>query len=196
MRAQRGNDRPVSPGRPPRRVALLSGLLRCHCGTVMSPARESHRLASGQATEYVSYLCWRSRNEPDHQPTRKVSESSLLPWIRQEAERLQVPADAVETTGDPGRQDELLARRQRVIDNYEDGLISRDERAKKVSVIDGELERLAAVSAAVLTVPPAIDWSWSPATVNAVLRAMWDRVELDATMLPVRAEWTVPEWRS
>jgi hypothetical protein len=43
---------------------------------------------------------------------------------------------------------------------------------------------------------PAIDWSWSAERINAVLRAMWERVELDDRMRPVRAEWLVPEWRA
>ncbi|HEY5519978.1 MAG TPA: recombinase family protein [Candidatus Limnocylindrales bacterium] len=185
----------VHPGRPRRRPALLSGLLRCPCGTIMTPARESHSLARGGTTEYVAYICWRSRNEPDHQKTRKVSQSLLEPWIREEAARLRVPAN-VASTNDPERHGELLARRQRVVDNYEDGLVSREQRDEKIRAIDEELERLSAVSAAVLNVPPAIDWRWDTDTINGVLRAMWDRVELDEQLRPFRAEWVVPEWRA
>jgi hypothetical protein len=43
---------------------------------------------------------------------------------------------------------------------------------------------------------PAIDWSWPAERINGVLRAMWEHVELDDRMRPVRAEWLVPEWRA
>jgi len=195
-RAEGVEHRAKPVGRPARRLALLSGLLRCRCGTTLTPSRDLHRLASGQTTEYTSYTCWRGRHDSEHPRPFKIAEASLVPWIRNEADRLQVPADAVETTSDPKRQDELLARRQRVIDNYEDGLITREERTEKVGAIDVELERLTAVSAAVLAVPPTLDWAWPPAQLNGVLRAMWDHVKLDDQMAPISAEWTVPEWRT
>jgi DNA invertase Pin-like site-specific DNA recombinase len=195
-RAEGAEHRPAPIGRPRRRAALLSGLLRCSCGTVLTPARDTHRLATGQMTEYVSYLCWRGRTAPDHPKAIKVSEKSLMPWIRDEAARLQLPTNAVESTGDPARQDELLARRQRVVDNYEDGLISREDRADKVALIDAELERLSTVSAAVMTVPAAIDWSWPEDRVNSVLRALWDHVNVDDQLRPTSAQWNVPEWRA
>jgi hypothetical protein len=32
--------------------------------------------------------------------------------------------------------------------------------------------------------------------VNRVLRGLWTEVRLDDELLPVAAEWTVPEWRA
>lgn len=195
-RAEGAEHRSAPVGRPRLRAALLSGLLRCPCGTTLTPVRDNHRLATGQTTTYTSYICWRGRHDSDHPRPFKVTETALLPWIREEADRLQVPANAVETQGDPARQDELLGRRQRVIDNYEDGLIGKDVRDEKIAAIDAELDRLTAVSSAVLAVPPAIDWTWEPERLNNVLRALWDHVDVDEGLRPVSAEWTVFEWRT
>ena len=169
--------------------------MRCHCGTVLTPTRDSHRLAGGNVTVYQSYTCWRGRHDNAHGRPYKVRESMVLPWVRAEADRLRVPAGEVESPSDPARQDELLARRQRVVDNYEDGLITRVERTEKIAAIDAEIERLADTATAVLTVPPAIDWTWPTEKLNGVLRAMWSHVDVDEQLRPIAAEWVVAEWR-
>jgi len=50
--------------------------------------------------------------------------------------------------------------------------------------------------AAIVNVPPRIDWDWPPAELNAVLRVLWREVRLDERMKPVEAVWTRPEWRA
>lgn len=192
-----GQVTPARPGRPPAAPALLGKLLRCHCGGPMTPARDHQVLATGERVAYQQYLCWRSRHDPDHSRPAKVSESALLPWIRAEAARFRAP-EAVELEeqlrrGEDSR-DQLLAKRQRIIDNYEDGLIGREERAAKVAAIDGDLERLDQKSLVTMVVPPAIDWDRiaDVEAVNAFLRAIWDHVQLGPDLRPVRAEWGVP----
>lgn len=186
--------RVVRPGRPLGAPALLSKLLVCHCGGPMTPLRDSHRLADGRPVTYVHYLCWRSRHDADHPRPVKVAEAQILPWVQAEAARFRIPeavemADAIED--DQARREELLGRRQRIIDNYEDGLISREERAAKVAAVDDELERIEMAST-VVDIPQAVDWSWPPDAINAYLRALWDGVELGLDLRPVRALWAVP----
>jgi hypothetical protein len=44
---------------------------------------------------------------------------------------------------------------------------------------------------------PRIDWDWPPRQLNAVLRAIFEDVQLDPeTFAPVGFTWTVPEWRT
>ncbi len=43
---------------------------------------------------------------------------------------------------------------------------------------------------------PALDWSWEPARLNAVLRALFESIQLDTAMMPVEFRWSVPEWRA
>lgn len=168
----------------------LFHLLRCHCGRLMSASR----FLNGGKYPYVVYRCLAGRTTPDH-GRLNVSENKLLPWVKAEAARFRIPFEQVEVQErDESRRLDLEARRQRVIDNYEDGLIDKGERDAKLLKIGDELVNLDAADR-VLDVPPTIDWSWEPKAVNAVLRAMWEHIELDANMRPTEAVWRVPEWR-
>lgn len=170
-------------GRRIRSRAILSQLVVCHCGHVMTPNTHRNQLYCSKGTT--------SRANHDRYT---VQEKDLLPWVKDEAARLQTP-DAVELA-DKSRADReaIGARIERVVDNYESGLISREVRDDKVAGLRGQLEALDA--AATIIDVPALDWTWPPEKINAVLRAMWEHVDLDDTMRPVSATWRVPEWRS
>jgi hypothetical protein len=44
---------------------------------------------------------------------------------------------------------------------------------------------------------PRIDWAWESKRLNAYLRGLFERIDLDpATFQPRDFAWTVPEWRS
>jgi len=46
---------------------------------------------------------------------------------------------------------------------------------------------------------PRVDWDWPPRELNAVLRALFVRIELEPDTfqpMPKGFIWTVPEWRS
>jgi DNA invertase Pin-like site-specific DNA recombinase len=177
-----------TPGRPATVVARFAGLLRCPCGATLT----ARHFASGRFT----YECRRNYDNPHHQ-TRQVTvtEVRILDWAMAEADRLAVPDRVVVgDIEDAPMRDELEGRRRRVVDNYEDGLIDRVERDAKLLNIAKQLERLAAIENVVDV--PRLDWAWPPAQVNLVLRAIWDHVDLDADLRPMRAEWTIPEWRS
>lgn len=168
----------------------LFHLVKCHCGRLMSASR----FRNGPEPGYVVYRCLAGRTTTDH-GRLNVSENKLLPWVKAEAGRFRVPFEQVEVQErDESRRLELEARRQRVIDNYEDALIDKAGRDTKLLRIGDEIANLDAVDR-ILDVPPTIDWSWEPKAVNAVLRAMWEHVELDVNMRPVEAVWRVPEWR-
>lgn len=199
-RSEGADHRPAKRGRPAAQPALLAGVLRCHCGGPMSPSRHSHRKADGTSVTYMDYTCWRARHDAAHPRPLKVAESVLLSWIKEEAARYGGPM-AVEMeertpASGPSRED-LMARRQRVIDNYEDGLIGRDERTAKVAAIDDEMERLDSLSWSMEELPEAIDWDNDPPdAINAVLRALWRSVRLDESLRPMEADWRVPKWRT
>jgi DNA invertase Pin-like site-specific DNA recombinase len=169
---------------------LLFHLVKCHCGRLMSAAR----FRNGPEPGYVVYRCLAGRTTTNH-GRLNVSENKLLPWVKAEAERFRVPFEQVMVQErDESRRLELEARRQRVIDNYEDALIDKAGRDAKLLKIGDEMANLDAADR-ILDVPPTIDWSWEPKAVNTVLRAMWEHIELDANMRPVEAVWRVPEWR-
>jgi DNA invertase Pin-like site-specific DNA recombinase len=175
---------------------ILFHLLKCHCGRPMSASRFATTGGTRTRTYIqVVYRCLGGRTIPGH-GRQGVSETKLLPWVKAEAARFRVPFDQVEIReADESRRLELEARRQRVIDNYEDGLIDKAERDMKLLKISDELANLD-TSDRILDVPQAIDWTQDPKGINEILRAMWRHVQLDAEMQPIAAEWVRSEWRA
>jgi hypothetical protein len=129
-------------------------------------------------------------------PRISISEHLILPAVRVEADRLRTPEE-VEATGDQGRQGSALeARRVRILDMYEAAHIDRAELARRLAAVT-EAQKKIEAKRMILRVPHRIDWSWEPRQLNAVLRAMFDRVDLDPqSFQPVEFDWRVPEWRA
>lgn len=175
-------------GRPPRRPRYLLRLLRCHCGTLLSP--------SG-AHKADHWSCRNGQRDASHPRPYNVQESIILPWIMAEAARYRAPEYV-----DLGRRDTEAARatlesqRERLRTQHRLGVITDDELAAGWAEIRAELDRLAALAAVDLVELPSIDWHTDPHdAVNRVLRALWHHVELGPDLRPVRAEWRVPDWR-
>ncbi len=169
-------------------AAMFGQLLRCHCGRMLTP-----NVARGQ------YYCSRGNAIGRPHGRSSVLERNLLPWVKEEAARLRIPFDAIREDADNGvRRAALEAKRERIIDLYADGTIDKPERQRRLGEVDAEISRLEAAGRAAgrLVSIPTLDWSWPPEAINAVLRAIWTRVDMGPDLLPVRAEWTVPEWRS
>ena len=194
---QRHNALPIRkrPGAKNAAPFFLFHLVRCHCGRTMSASRFT-TTGGTKDKKYVQvvYRCLAGRTTPGH-GRLNVSESKLLPWVKDEAARLRVPFTHAEQTAETSRRRDLEARRRRVIDNYEDGVIDKSERDAKLLNIGDELEKIDAAEQLV-ELPSAVEWEAPAKEVNAVLRAMWDHVQLDLDMHPVEAVWRVPEWRS
>jgi len=161
--------------------ATLSQLVRCHCGHVMTPNTHRRQL-----------YCSRGHVTPDH-GRYVVSEAGLMPWVREEASRLRTPA-SIDLGAADGRRDAIEAKRVRVIESYMDGLIDKAGRDAKLTEVAVELSKLDA-QARIVEVP-TIDWSWPAADLNAVLRAVFNEIQLSADMRPTTAIWNVPEWRA
>jgi DNA invertase Pin-like site-specific DNA recombinase len=189
-------ERPVERGVAQRSSFALSRLLRCPCGNVMTGRSTSHTTKYGSYGPYVSYQCYRGRYDPTHQRPYMVSERDILEWVQAEAARLAIKdADALSVDEGAVEHGRLLDRRQRIIDNYEDGLIDKLERDRKLAAIGEEAERLT-VATMLVDIPQQVDWSWPTARLNAVLRGMWRSIELGPDLRPIRAEWILPEWRA
>jgi len=166
---------------------VLYRLLRCPCGQILTPK-------ANKARGRMAYICYRGRYDAAHVRPYQVAEQAILPWVQAEVARLRPPEAVLLAEADTARRTDLEGRRRRVLDNYEDGLTDKAERDRKLEAIGDELERLDATSR--LVVVPAIDWSWEPAAINGVLRAILEHVELGPDLRPVKAVWTVAEWRA
>jgi DNA invertase Pin-like site-specific DNA recombinase len=177
------------PGAPATGTAIFAGLLRCKCGALLTPRRDAVNY-----TGVSGYYCSRSYRIPEH-GRMATPERPILDWAMAEAVHLRVPADVAQLEErDQLATTRLETRRARVIDTYVDGAISKNERDRRLRLIDEEGEKLAAEKH-LAQIPQSMDWNQTPATINGVLTAMWRWVQLDADMKPVRAEWVRPEWR-
>jgi DNA invertase Pin-like site-specific DNA recombinase len=176
-------------GAQPLAGAMFSGLLRCHCGATLTPRKDD-----GAPSGVSGYYCSPSYRVPGH-GRMHVAERVILEWAKAEAARLAIPAEDAEFEEvDAAARADLAARRTRVQDGHESGLYTAAEARERLARIEGDLAALD--SRRYVRPIEGIDWSKSPAGINAALRALWSRVELDADLHPVRAEWTVPEWRA
>jgi DNA invertase Pin-like site-specific DNA recombinase len=174
------------PGVKERSNWLAYRLIVCPCGHVMTCLdRRSPRLE-----------CYRGRNDPGHQERRGISVAKLLPALQAEAAHLRIPMESVEVeVNDETKRSELAAKQARVLDMFADGVIDKAERTLRLAAIGDAMESLDDARR-IVTLPPDIDWAWPPEQLNTVLRALWQRVELGADMMPVRFVWNTPEWRA
>jgi hypothetical protein len=81
-------------------------------------------------------------------------------------------------------------------DMYEqNGIGWKDEYRRRIARLDDALADLG--DETVIEDIPAVDWSMSAQSINAVLHALWDHVQLGPDMLPVRDgfAWRRPEYR-
>jgi DNA invertase Pin-like site-specific DNA recombinase len=173
---------------------VLSKLVRCHCGRLLTP----YSYANGKNPTYTVYRCNGGRTDPTHPQPYAVTEPVLLEWAKDEAAHLAIPASTVELVSErSSERAELDERRARILDMFEAGHVTRDEREARLAPIYDALERLDREAGAVsLAAIPEIDWSWPAERLNAVLRAIWERIELGPDLRPIRAKWLVPEWRA
>lgn len=166
----------------------LTGLLRCHCGRPMQ-VRQTRK--DGQQA-----VCGFGITDPTHSRRKYRAITQLMPWVRDEAARLRVPeAVSVEVTADEAERAALEAKRERIVDAYMDGTIAKADRDRRLEAVDAALRQLAVRDE--IEALPTIDWDNDPPdAINTVLRTLWEYVELDENLDPVRAQWRVPQWRA
>jgi DNA invertase Pin-like site-specific DNA recombinase len=163
--------------------ALLAGLLRCHCGRSLTPD-----------TTTRGYYCANGKRigSPIHGKTW-VSESTLMPFVRDEMAHLDLPDAYTAAESHEAERTALLERRRRLGRAYADGLWTDDDYQAELRAIARALDDLGDVES-VVAIPP-IDWDAPVADVNEALRAILARIELDANMHPLPPVWRVPGMR-
>jgi DNA invertase Pin-like site-specific DNA recombinase len=163
--------------------SVLAQLLACHCAHILTPepSRQAYRCMRG------------NRIGRDVHGASWVNEAAILPWIKVEVARLRIPDAVTLATDNAAQRDALAGRLERAHEVYVAGGWTRERHAAEVAAVTAELERLG--DAEVVAAVPRIDWTGEPRSVNAVLRAILERVDLGPDLRPVSAVWTVPEWR-
>ena len=174
-------------GKRIRATSILSQLIRCHCGHVMTPNNVRGQLYCPHAVAIGRQAHGRYN----------VLQKPIIEWAKVEAARLRMPGDVLEQAdADEDTRQGLEERRRRVLDNYEISELSKEERDEKLAQIRDELSKLDA-AARVVELPQSIDWEkWPAANINAVLRDLWEHIQLDAKMQPTGATWRLPHLRA
>jgi DNA invertase Pin-like site-specific DNA recombinase len=148
----------------------------------------------------VRYGCPRARVTPHVRGW--VNESKLLPVVKAEADRAAASIRRMQkgAAEDEAVLAQLAAKRVRITDNYEDGLIDRATRDAKLAAVAEDESKLSALRwIKRITLPPDIA-TGDPAKVNAYLRRLFTRVEVDMSEPALRgpSKWmpTVTfDWR-
>lgn len=181
--------RQVTRGVKPASPFLLFRLLRCPCGQTLTASRDVKR--SGNTV--INYRCHRASIVAGHTRPARVSESRVLPWIQREAALLTTPNAVRLAEQNEEKRAELNARRESLGWAVADRLLDREVARKRAEAIDEELAALADQERVVIV--PKINWSGPTPELHRALSALWEYIELDGAMRPLRAEWRQPAWR-
>jgi len=192
------------------RTYRLARLLACGtCGSIMSPSLDTRR-------GFVRYSCRLAHITPHGRGW--VSEHRILPGVKAEAERaeFQIKRLQVGKPEDEQALSALASKRSRVIDTYTDGLIDKAERDRRLAEIAESESKLSTRRwIRRIAIPPVIADTTDedgvvvkggdPATVNAYLRRLFDRVTVDMSQparrgpshvtLALRFDWRDPSLR-
>lgn len=173
-------------GKRIRAASVLSQLVRCHCGHVMTPnnVRGQMYCSRGAALGRERHGKYNALQAP------------IVAFARAEAVHARPPADAVTLAADTAKHREALQeQRERLGWAVTDGLLTREAAKARADEIDAELTGIDEAEQ-VFDLPP-IDWDATPpAELNALLRLLWRHIQLDVDMQPVSVEWRRKEWRS
>jgi len=120
--------------------------------------------------------------------------------VHQAETGLLLPPEAAKVdapTSTPRGRDE--ARRARIVTCYDLDDIGRRRFQRRLLLREALSDIEARVEAqTILPVPPTIEWeTWTPARLNRVLRALFERVQLGPNLTPMSDGfvWRMREWR-
>ena len=166
------------------RIRALSRLLWCPCGQVMSPTKM-------RMPDQTRWYCRVGAADATHNRPYGITERKVLPWIKNEAARLRLPSEV--EMGSNAEYDDSEQRRG--LEQMREA-IGEDAYRLAVANLDATRAEHGDQARTVVDVPPGVDWSWTAEVLNTALRALFDHIQLGDDLMPVRAEWTVPEWRA
>lgn len=176
-----GRARRAHAGRP----AIFAGLLRCHCGRTLTP-----NVARGQ------YYCSAGRDSGSAQHGKySTTEAALKAALWSEvARQYRAGPKPIFKERNERAIIELEARRERVAAAMLDGLITPTKAKAETATIDEKLAKLTRQQGAwtgMFAGDAVLDLNDPDvAAQNALLRRLWLRVDMDATMAP-HVQWVI-----
>jgi DNA invertase Pin-like site-specific DNA recombinase len=182
----------VRRGAPAMGHFLLAGLLHCgFCQRILTAKRDRGS---------VYYVCGNAARDPNHPRPLQAAERAVQPWVQDEIAHVDLGGDRTEAARDDATQRAKLAGKlERANELFvlgpSDGGWTRERFDQEKTSIAAALDKLG--DAVVVVDLGNLDdlWTWVPADTNATLRAILERVDLGADMLPTSATWRNPALR-
>lgn len=188
----RVEDRPIRGGRTTKRAARFARILRCSvCDAYLTPSVDTR-------TGATRYYCHAYTAKGHARKT--VMESAIIRAIVPAMEETAIRMKHI-TKGADGAAvidvDALNAKRERFIEMYGEGLISKARRDEVIREVEADLQRAASARRVRrYTLPP--DPNGDPEKVNAWMRDTFERIVVDMTTPGKRGVSTdvaiTPEW--
>jgi DNA invertase Pin-like site-specific DNA recombinase len=160
----------------------LTGLLRCHCGTVLTGRRFRGR--------YVSYVCKRGVVDPAHGRPVSISEGRVLPQVEKAVGRLHIDPNLEADL--KKREAQARKRLDALTDSMLDGVVPRDEYARRRPEFEAAIDRAKRAIAQTLIDAQPIDGDAS--AVNRYLRGVFEAFDLDESYRAVMPVFVAPEF--
>jgi DNA invertase Pin-like site-specific DNA recombinase len=195
----RVEDRPIRGSRATAQVARFGRVLRCSVdGALLTPSYD-------QRPDSWRYYCHGSHRVGHGR--KGVTEAAIIRAIIPAIEATAMRMRLVSTDGGPAvaiDTEALAARRERFIEMYGEGLVTKDRRDEVIAEVEAELIRaqsMRRVRRYTLPPDPAAD---SPESVNAWMRDTFDRIVVDmatpgkrgvTTEIAITPEWHDPSMR-
>ncbi len=166
--------------------APLSRLVECHCGTLMTPARDRRTKA------WASLYCSRGHKEGVASHGRSVARSRhVYDALKRQIPRRSSAAILKAKPDTAKRRAELEAERERLGWAVADGLLTREKSKARAAKIAAELDTLADIDndwVGVGPLTPNVRWDADDATLGEDLRRHVRVVRLGDDMLPVEVD--------
>lgn len=179
-------------GRKQRGKHLLSSLVVCHCGRIMSP--DKHH---GSAP-WFSLYCSQGRMQGPAVHGRYSMPGKVIGPLLVDAAKLYHPPVETDSASHATRRAELTERLERLGMVFAEGAMTPNAFKTKAKAIRDELATISDDERAIesLRIPEAgIDWDRPEGEVNADLTAIWRAVHMTKDYLSASIEWRVgPEY--
>lgn len=192
-------DRPVRGGRQTKHTARFGRVLRCSvCASLLTPSYDPRQDA-------WRYYCHAYTGVPHGR--KAVTENAIVRAVVPAIEQTALHVTRLTKAADGGvviDTDALVARRERYVEMYGEGLVTKERRDEVLREVESEMARAVSmrrVRRYTLPPDPATD---SPERVNAWMRDTFERIVVDmatpgkrgvATDIAVRPVWLDPSMR-
>jgi DNA invertase Pin-like site-specific DNA recombinase len=192
---------------------IFTGLLRCDFDNDVLTSMPRGGPGSRQRNPSVAYYCRDGHRDTTHPRPYVIAEGKVLAWAKMfladfttlYGARVAAKLRAAEGDDTMARRAALVAKRNRWIEQYGEGLIDKAERDRRLADVQEEMAQVEPVKPfSILSIPGGltrvswIEWDGAPADVNAQLRRLWSAIRLHHTpaksgklaiFAPVDVDW-------